>query len=255
MVEVLISGAVAEVRLSRPDKHNALDMGMFQGIREAQEEIRRQPAVRAVVLSGDGPSFSSGLDLGAVASGGLDFEALWARDDATGENLAQEVACGWRRVGPPVIAAVHGACFGGGLQIALGADIRLAAADARLSIMEIRLGLVPDMGITMTLPPLVGLDVAKELAFTGRIVDGEEALRLGLVTRLAPAPREAALELAEDLAGHSPEAIRSAKQLFDRAWAGPGASGLEEETRRVRELVGSPDQFKAAAAARADGRG
>ena len=172
--------------------------------------------MRAVVLCGDGPSFCSGLDLASLMSGPISAEDLLARDDGSIANLAQRVAYDWSLVPVPVIAAVHGVCFGGGMQIALGADIRIAAPDARLAIMEIKWGLVPDMALTQTLPRLVGSDVAKELTFTGRIVSGSEAHELGLVTRVADDPFAAAHALATEIAGKSPHAIRAGKRLLER---------------------------------------
>ena len=153
-----------------------------------------------------------------------------------------------------MIAAVHGACFGGGLQIALGADIRIAAPDARLSVMEVKLGLVPDMAISAALPRLVREDVAKELTFTGRIVDGAEAASLGLVTRIADSHRDAALELAAELSARSPEAIRAIKRLFNEAWGQPPEVTLRLETELVRPLFGTPNQMEAARAALAKDR-
>jgi enoyl-CoA hydratase/carnithine racemase len=145
----------------------------------------------------------------------------------------------------PVVAAIHGTCFGGGLQIALGADIRICAPDARLSVMEIRWGLVPDMAITRTLPRLVGVDVAKELTYTGRVVSGEEADRLGLVTRVDADPLTAARALAEDIAGRSPDAVRRAKRLLDGSWTAAAEESLALEARLQSELIGSPNQLEA----------
>jgi enoyl-CoA hydratase/carnithine racemase len=147
-----------------------------------------------------------------------------------------------------VIAAVHGSCFGGGLQIALAADIRMAAPDTRLSVMEIKWGLIPDMSITRTLPRLVGIDVAKELTYTGRVVSGEEALRLGVVTRLAEDPLAAARELADEIAGKSPDAVRGAKRLFDEGWIGSARQTLALEAQIQLGLVGGPNQLAAVTA-------
>jgi enoyl-CoA hydratase/carnithine racemase len=144
-----------------------------------------------------------------------------------------------------VIAAVHGNCLGGGLQIALGADIRIATPDARLSVMEVKWGLVPDMSLTQTLPRLVGIDVAKELVYTARVFSGEEALRLGVVTRLAEDPLAAALELAAELARRSPDAIRGAKRLLDESWGRPPEVGLRLEAEIQSRLIGSPNQMAA----------
>jgi enoyl-CoA hydratase/carnithine racemase len=246
-VSIDIDGHVAHAQMVRGDRHNALDPAMFLGLRDAAARLADEPGVRAVVLSGDGPSFCSGLD---VASFGADDttlsgDDLLGREDGQIANLAQLVSVDWQRVPVPVIAALHGACFGGGLQIALGADIRIAAPDVRMSVMEIKWGLVPDMGISQTLPPLVRLDVAKELTWTGRIVDGEEALTLGLVTRLADDPLAAARELADDIASRSPDAIRAGKQLFNECWKAGAAEGLMLESTLQRALIGSPNQIAA----------
>jgi len=242
-VAVEIVEHVAVVRLARPAKHNALDLAMFRALRDAATTLAGEPAVRAVVLHGEGPSFCSGLDVRAASAGELDPAVLLDRPAGEAANLAQSVAFGWRELPVPVIAAVHGACFGGGLQIALGADVRIAAPDARLSVMEITLGLIPDMALTVTLPPLVRLDVAKELTWTGRVVDGHEAQRLGLVTRVDADPLAAARALAGEIAARSPQAIRAAKALLHAAWDAPPAESLRLETEHVRGLfdtAGSP---------------
>lgn len=248
-VSIEIASGVADVRLVRGDKHNALDLEMFEALRDAQQRLRADAAVRAVVLSGAGPSFCSGLDLGAVAAGAFDPETLISRPQGEVANLAQMASYGWRSLPVPVIVAIHGACFGGGLQIALGADIRVAAPEARLSVMEIKLGLVPDMAISAALPRLVREDVAKELTFSGRIVDGAEAASLGLVTRLAEPPLDAALELGTEIAARSPDAVRAAKRLFNEAWGAAPEQGLRFETELVRSLFGTANQLEAVRAA------
>ncbi len=243
-----VADHVATVTLTRPDKHNALDAAMFQAIAAAAEEVRATPGVRAVVLCGDGPSFCSGLDVAsflAEGDGVGGFDVLLDRHGERGANLAQRVATDWLDLPMPVIAAVHGNCFGGGLQIALGADMRIAAPDARLSVMESRWGLVPDMGITQTLTRLVGIDVAKELTFTARRISGSEARELGVVTRVADDPLAAARELAAEIAGRSPDAVRAAKRLYERAWPAPAGDALALETELQRSLMGTPNQLAA----------
>ena len=247
-VRIDIADHVATVRLVRADKHNALDGAMFQAIAAAAARLRSEPGVRAVVLHGEGPSFCSGLDVASFMTGPISAGDLLARDEGSLANLAQRVAYDWTLVPVPVIAAVHGACCGGGLQIALGADIRIAAPDARLAVMEIRWGLVPDMAITQTLPRLVGIDVAKELTFTGRILDGTQAAELGVVTRVAEDPLAAAQALAAEIAGKSPDAIRSAKRLYDEAWNAPAADALVLESELQTALMGSPNQIAAVTA-------
>jgi len=247
-VKVEIADHIATVTLTRPEKHNALDMAMFEAIIEAAAEVSAAPKLRAVVLHGEGKSFCSGLDIGGVmATGGVDGMLDRLNDDAP--NWFQRPAYDWIRTVPvPVIAAVHGNCLGGGLQIALGADIRIATPDARLSVMEIKWGLIPDMSITRSLPRLVGIDVAKELTFTGRVFSGLEALQLGVVTRLDEDPLSAARELATEIASKSPDAIRGAKRLFDQAWTGSPAETLALEAEIQRTLLGSPNQLAAVTA-------
>ncbi len=247
-VAIAVADHVAEVRLTRPDKHNALDAAMFQGIVGAIEQVAATPGVRAVVLHGEGPSFCSGLDIASLMSGPISPGDLVAREGDELANIAQRVAYGWTRLPVPVIAAVHGVCFGGGLQIALGADIRIAAPDAKLSVMEIRWGLIPDMAITQTLPGLVRTDVARELIYTGRRVSGEEAAQIGLVTRVADDPLAAARELAADIAGRSPDAIRAGKRLVNDAWPGDAREALLLETELQVALLGSPNQLAAVTA-------
>jgi enoyl-CoA hydratase/carnithine racemase len=245
---VEISDHVALVKLTRADKHNALDAAMFEAIIAAAGRLRDEPGVRAVVLHGDGPSFCSGLDLGALMSTGDGIEAVLEPLRGPVPNWFQRAAHDWLAVPVPVIAAVHGNCLGGGLQIALGADIRIATPDARLSVMEVKWGLVPDMAITRTLPRLVGIDVAKELTFTGRLVSGEEAHRLGLVTRLATDPLVAALELGAAIAARSPDAVRAAKRLYDASWTASAEQTLALEAELQRQLIGSPNQLAAVTA-------
>lgn len=248
-VRIERDGHVAEVRLSRPEKHNALDFAMFEAIGNAIDELAGDASIRAVVLHGEGPSFCSGLDFPSFIAEGRPVDEMLFRREGEIANLAQRIAYGWQTLPMPVIAAIHGNCIGGGAQIALGADIRLIEPGARFSIRELHWGLIPDMGITRSLPRLVRADVAKELVLTARILDGEEAVRIGLGTRLANEPLTGARELAAEIAARSPDATRRGKQLLERAWnMGPTESlALEEELQR--ELLGSANQMKAVQAA------
>jgi enoyl-CoA hydratase/carnithine racemase len=247
-IRVEVEDHVATVTLARPEKHNALDQRMFRAIVEAAAHVAAEPGVRAVVLHGEGPSFCSGLD---VTSGfSSEEEAFDPLEELQGEvpNRFQRVAYDWVTLSVPVIAAIHGNCLGGGLQLALGADIRIARPDARLSVMEVKWGLVPDMSLTQTLPRLVGIDVAKELTFTGRVFSGEEALRLGVVTRLAAEPLEAAQALASEIASRSPDAVRGAKRLLQESWNAAPEQGLRLEAEIQRGVIGSPNQIAAVTA-------
>jgi enoyl-CoA hydratase/carnithine racemase len=237
---------VADVRLNRPEKLNALDAAMFEAVVETGKTLADDRSVRAVVLSGEGRAFCAGLDFASfmgMASG--DRRNPFNRSAESPANHAQRAAWVWKELPVPVIAAVHGFAFGGGLQIALAADIRLVAADAKLSVMEIKWGLIPDMSGTQTLRQLVRLDVAKELAFTGRIVSGSEAVNLGLATRVSSDPRTEALALAQEIASKSPHAIRAGKQLLDRAFVASIEEGLRLEERLQQTLIGTPNQIEA----------
>lgn len=255
LVTIDVNAGVADVRLNRPDKYNALSPAMFEAIIEAGEALARDASVRAVVLSGNGRGFCAGLDFSsfqgmsersdATEATGTDSGAALARDSERPENRAQRPAYVWKRLPVPVIAAVHGVAYGGGLQVALGADLRYASADAKLSVMEIKWGLIPDMGLTQTVRDLIRLDVLKELTFSGRVVNGEEAQALGLVTRVCDDPLEAALETARTIAGKSPDAIRAGKKLLEESWHAEPVVGLGLEASLQGALIGSPNQLEA----------
>jgi enoyl-CoA hydratase/carnithine racemase len=240
--------------MCRVDKLNALDMAMFEALGNTGEELKAAPNVRAVVLSGEGRAFCAGLDFSSFqamgSGGGADTSGrptrnLLDRNPGSLANFAQAAGWVWHELPMPVIAAVHGVAYGGGLQIALGADLRLVTADARLSVREIHWGLIPDMSGTQTLRHLVRQDVAKELTYTGRIVSGSEAVELGLATRVCEDPHAEALALAREIAGRSPTAIRSAKRLLNEAYLGDEAEGLAREEKAQLALIGSPNQLEA----------
>ena len=263
-VTVSLEDGIADVRLNRPDKLNALDVAMFKALADTGERLKDEAGVRVVVLSGEGRGFCAGLDFSSfqamAGGGGRDGDE---QDDAAGggaggsaatsimetdgriTHLGQQACWVWQELEVPVIAAVHGPALGGGLQIALGADLRIVAADAKLSVLEARWGLIPDMTGTVTLPRLVGLDVAKELTFTGRMVSGEEAVRIGLATSVAEDPRTAALALAADLRSKSPDALREGKRLLNLSGTRPLAEQLADERRAMGSLIGSPNQVEA----------
>lgn len=247
---VHVTDGVADVRLNRADKMNALDTAMFEGLSQTGRMLAERRDVRAVVLSGEGRGFSAGLDFtsfAAMAGAGAERPArnLFDRAPDSIANHAQHACWVWQELPMPVIAAVHGVAYGGGLQIALGADIRLVAPDAKLSVMEIKWGLVPDMSGTQTLRHLVRLDVAKDLTFSGRIVSGTEAVALGLATRVADDPRAAALALAAEIASKSPSAIRAAKRLLNGSVGVDAAEGLALEQQLQAGLLGRPNQVEA----------
>ena len=254
-VTYTIDNGVADVRLNRPDKMNALDGAMFAGLVSVGEALKSDSHVRAVVLSGEGRSFCSGLDFGSfqAMAGGDGSRVLPEGTDPDDPSRlpgmithqGQQAAWVWQEIPVPVIAAIHGVALGGGCQIALGADIRFVTPDSQMSVLEIRWGLIPDMTGTQTLVRLVGLDVAKELTFSGRMVKGEEAVALGLATKVCTSPLTDALTFAREIAGKSPHAVRASKALLNAAGQDSIAEGFKRERQAIRSLIGSPNQVEA----------
>ena len=254
-VEVTISEGVADVRLVRADKMNALDAAMFEALVATSARLAREKGLRAVVLSGEGRAFCAGLEMGRFAAmkekggngvAGGEKRDLSARTHGLA-NFPQQAVWGWRQLPVPVIAAIQGVAFGGGFQLALGADMRLLAPDARMSIMEIKWGLVPDMAGTPILASLVRDDILRELTFTGRIFSAQEALSYGLATRICDDPRASAFELAREIAGKSPDAIRACKRMLNNLTVDPGPALLAESVEQMK-LMGEPNQREAVSA-------
>jgi len=249
-IRVEIVDGVADVRLVRTDKMNALDDAMFTALVETGERMKAAKDVRVVVLSGEGRAFCAGLDMGnfqKMASGERRGGGGLVDVPRTpgGSNRAQHAVMVWREIPVPVIAAVHGVAFGGGFQLCLGADIRYVAPDVRLAVLEIKWGLVPDMAGIALLRTLVRDDVARELTYTGRIFNGEEALALGLATRVCADPRADALALAREIAGKNPHAIRAGKRLLNLASDADQGAILLAESKEQGALIGSPNQVEA----------
>ena len=251
-VSITITEGVADVRLVRADKMNALDAAMFEALVAATDRLSREKGLRAVVLSGEGRAFCAGLDMGRFAAmnetGGHGVPGAESRDLTKRThglaNFPQQAVWGWRQLPVPVIAAVTGVAFGGGFQLALGADMRFLTPDARMSIMEIKWGLVPDMAGTPILASLVRDDILRELAYTGRIFSAQEALSCGLATRICDDPVATALEVAREIAGKSPDAIRAAKRLLNKLSVDPGPALMAESVEQ-QKLLGSPNQLEA----------
>ncbi|MDF7777595.1 crotonase/enoyl-CoA hydratase family protein [Sphingomonas sp. AOB5] len=240
-VTIAVEDGVADVRLTRADKMNAIDPAMFQGIVDAIAELEAMPGLRAVVLSGEGRAFCAGLDMASMATGGSGID-IHTRTYGPA-NIVQQVAWGWRGLPVPVIAAVHGVAFGGGLQIASGADVRIAAPDTRLSVMEIKWGIVPDMAGFALWRGNVRDDVLRELAYTAREFGAEEAQAFGFVTRLAGDPHAEAMALARAIAGRNPQAVRAAKRLAGHE--GDAAAILMAESLEQAALLRTPNQMEA----------
>lgn len=249
-VVMSVSDGIADIRMNRADKRNALDNAMFTSLAAVGEYVKQLDDVRAVVLSGEGASFCAGLDFGsfqAMAGGGSSSGSMNAGSMSDGRitHLAQQVCWVWQEVPVPVIAAVHGHALGGGMQIALGADIRIVHPDAQLSVREVHWGLIPDMTGTLILSRLVRPDVAKELVFTAKVISGKEGHDLGLASHLSSDPHADAMTLAREIASKSPDAVRGAKRLLNRLVNDGAAGQFAAERETIGQLIGSANQVEA----------
>ena len=250
-VVLVVENGVADLRLNRPDKMNAVDEGIMTGLHEALATIRADNSIRVVVLSGNGKAFCSGLDFsnfGDMLSGDLNADsAAEAYDELSpaGANYVQQIGWGWQELPIPVIAAVHGAAMGGGLNIALGADIRIVHPETKMGFVEITFGLLPDMSATQSMRRLATLDRIKELIFTGRKFTGAQALEYGLATELSDDPLTDALELAATIARRNPDAVRKAKQMLNNSALVSVREGLIEESDCSRQMIGTANQLEA----------
>ena len=253
-ITVSVSGGVADVRLARAEKLNALDQAMFDALVATGKRLQSEPGLRAVVISGEGRAFCAGLDMGrfekmADSSVPPVSNAMRLGQRTHGiSNGAQYAAMVWRDVPVPVIAAVHGVAFGGGFQIALGADIRFVHPETKMSVMEIKWGLVPDMAGVLLMRELARADIVRELTWSGRIFSGAEALQYGFATRVCDDPRADALALAHEIAQKNPDAIRAGKRLLALGQTGTPAEILLAESTEQIALMGSPNQLEAVAA-------
>jgi enoyl-CoA hydratase/carnithine racemase len=245
-IDISIDGHVAEVMLNRPEKFNALDLETFDALDEAARTIEGESSVRAVVLHGAGENFCAGIDLSVLQGGIVDIgESLLSPIEGSLANRFQRAAYAWRELPVPVICALQGVTFGGGFQIAMGADLRYAAPDTQLSIMESKWGLIPDMAISTTLRHIVPPDRVKELAWTARVFNAEEGLQLGVLTSIEEDPLATARRVAQDCAEKSPEAIRGIKRLVNEAWSRSEKDSLALEAQLQLRLLGSANQSEA----------
>jgi len=245
-IDIRIDEHIAEVMLNRPEKFNALDLDTFDALDEAARTIEAESSVRAVVLHGAGENFCAGIDL-SVMQGGISnlADSLLSPVEGSLANRFQRAAYAWRELSVPVICALQGVTFGGGFQIAMGADLRYAAANTQLSIMESKWGLIPDMAISTTLRSILPPDRVKELAWTARVFDAEEALSMGVVTAIEDDPLAAARRVARVCAGKSPDAIRGIKRLVNEGWSRSEEDSLVLEAKLQLALLGSENQSEA----------
>ncbi len=234
LVTCTVADGIAQVRLNRPDKLNALTLQTLRELRATSRALRRDTSLRAVVVAGEGGAFCAGLDFATVMKDPAAIARAFVPGPVRGTNLFQEAPWSLRRIPVPVIAAVHGHCLGGGLQIALAADFRIASPDSTWSVLEGRWGLIPDMSGVQALKELVGIDQAKRLTMTAQMLSGEQARELGLVTDLDADPVAAATALAQELAQRSPDALAAAKRLFDDTWTASARRTFSRE--RLEQL-------------------
>ncbi len=233
-VVATVTGDIARVELARPDKLNGLTLDMLDGLVAAARRLRSDTSLRGIVITGQGSSFCAGLDFGTVMKDPGRVARSFVPRPWLGTNTFQEACWAWRRIPVPVVAAVQGHCFGGGLQIALGADFRFTTPDAKWSVLEAKWGLIPDMSGVQALSQQVGLDVAKRLTMTGDVIDGAEAVRLGLATEASEDPVSAAYELLERIATRSPDSVAATKRVFERTWtSGPRGTFRWERLEQV----------------------
>jgi enoyl-CoA hydratase/carnithine racemase len=243
-VEIKIENHVAVVTLSRPEKMNALDQAMFDAIIEAGETLAKDASVRAVVLTGAGKAFCAGLDLSSLSPQGVGSTPLADRTHGVA-NMWQKAAWTWRELPVPVIAAVHGVAFGGGLQILSGTDIKYITASTKLSIMEMKWGIIPDMAGTQLWRHNVRDDIIRELTYTHRVFSGEEAVKYGFATHVSENPLEDAMKLATEIASKSPSAIVKAKEMLNEAPYLNAEDGLMSESNLQQEIIGKKNQMEA----------
>lgn len=229
----------AYVTLNRPDKHNGLDKMMIVSLIQTARKIKKDKTIRCVILNGNGPSFCAGLDFGYVAKKPSMVPRFFAKLPWTKDNTFQRVAHIWSDLSIPVIAVVHGNCFGGGLQIILACDYRIADPASTLSILEMKWGLIPDMSGMVSLSRLTRVDIAQELTMTGRFFSGSEGAEYGLISKLSDTPLEEAEKLADNLCEKSPDAVSAAKFLFKKTWKkGTRATLFWERITQLRLFAG-----------------
>ncbi|WP_288812788.1 crotonase/enoyl-CoA hydratase family protein [uncultured Corynebacterium sp.] len=247
---------VVYLKLDRPDKLNGLTLNMLQALVNQSKQIAGDRSIRAVIIHGEGQNFSAGLDFGTVMKNPMDIAKAFAPRPWRGTNLFQEGPWCLRRLPVPVIAAVEGYCFGGGVQIAMAADYRFATPDSQWSVLEAKWGLIPDMSGIQSLSQVLPIDVAKRLAMTGEQLDGTRAAELGLISEVSTDPLAAAEDLARLLVSRSPDSVSYAKRLFDETWnKGPRATFFKERLRQARLLGAKNTKIAQKAAAKAKGIG
>lgn len=233
---------IATVSLNRPDKRNAMSFDLLRELVKTAEKIKKDRSIRCVILTGEAQVFSAGIDLADLNNPKNRAYAAWELIKP-GQSLFQKAFLIWQELPVPVIAAIEGFCFGAGMQLALAADIRVANPATKMSIMESRWGLVPDMGLTRSLKGLIGLDLAKELTLTARIFDATYAKEIGLVTHLDESPLAKAQVIAEEMLQRSPDALMASKYVLDAMQHEPKKSLRLEKIWQLKLLLGKNSQI------------
>lgn len=241
-VNITIQDGIAYICLNRADKLNALDMDMFKAIKKSAKIVKKNREIRGVILHGEGKAFCSGIDVKSMFSNPMLAAKLLVKPGTKASNLAQDVSVLWREVPVPVIAVTHGKCWGGGMQIALGADFRYSSQDCSFSIMESRWGLIPDMGGSIALRELMPIDVAKEITMSAKVLNAEEAKAINLITKTCDNPMADAIEFLNELKEKSPDAIQYTKQLYQGSWLGTIRNALNLETKLQKRIIGRFNQ-------------
>ncbi len=231
------NNGIATVSLNRPEKRNAMSFALLRELVNAARQIKKDRSIRCVILTGEAHVFSAGIDLADLNAPKNTAYAAWELLKP-GQSLFQKAFLIWQELPVPVIAAMEGYCLGAGMQLALAADIRIAHPDTKMSIMESRWGLVPDMGLTRSLKGLIGVDLAKELTLTARVFDGDYAKEIGLVTHLSDSPLEKANEIATEMLQRSPDALTAAKRVLDAMEHQPEKSLRLEKIWQLKLLLG-----------------
>lgn len=241
-VQLTIDNDIATVSLNRPDKLNAIDMPMFQQLDRISRDLKKQKKVRAVIVKGNGSDFCSGLDVKNVLSSSKNAMKLLFKWLPGQPNMAQRVSVNWRKLNIPVIMVLHGRCWGGGMQIALGGDFRIAAPDTKMAIMENKWGLIPDMGGTLALRETIAVDHAMELSMTAKEIDAQQAHQMGLLTHISDDPMAHAMALAEELKNRNPDTIKHIKHFYQKAWHKNDRALLAGETLSQIKIISGKNQ-------------
>ena len=230
---------IAFVTFNRAEKRNALDMAMFKSIEQISRRLRHNRQIRAVIVQGKGEDFCSGLDVKSMMGQKTSILALLRKWLPGQANLAQKVSVNWRKIPVPVIMVIQGRCWGGGLQIALGADFRFATPGASFSIMEGKWGLIPDMGGNLALRELVAKDVGLRLAMSAEVISAHTALEYGLISEIHEDPLQGAKRFAGQIIERSPDAVAALKKLYQQNWLKSERSILAKESYyQVKILLG-----------------